>query len=67
LFKYTQQHTAGFTGNNWGSHILRPGPSFKAVNEIFKTFCYKVIWMYVGKGILCSNRDCIRFKPKLFL
>ena len=24
LYKYTQQHTAGFTENNWTPHILRP-------------------------------------------
>jgi hypothetical protein len=24
LFKNTQQHTAGFTENNWTAHLLRP-------------------------------------------
>ena len=24
LFKYTQQHTAGLTENNWAPHLLRP-------------------------------------------
>jgi len=28
LFKYIQQHTAGFTENNWAPRLLRPGPVF---------------------------------------
>ena len=41
LFKYTKQHTAGFTEKNWSPHLLRPAlaiSGFRRKHTCYHTF-----------------------------
>jgi len=38
LFKYSQQHTAGFTEKNWAPHLTRPAlPGMTSANKHYRT------------------------------
>jgi hypothetical protein len=52
LFKYTQQHTACFTENNWAPHLLRPAmvPRQSVILRLEKDKT-----MYMWHNIMCQH------------
>jgi hypothetical protein len=42
LFKYTQQHTADFTENSWGLHLLKPALNMTSDHIKYNTVIQRV-------------------------